>query len=121
MSEAMGPQTFGDHEELMFLGREISRHRDYSDETARRIDAEVASILREAYKRAEDILTQHRDRLDLLATVLLERETMDGRDAEDLVKHGRILTEAERAAEDEQKLTASGPAKSNGNAPVAVS
>jgi cell division protease FtsH len=121
MSEAMGPQTFGDHEELMFLGREISRHRDYSDETARRIDAEVASILREAYKRAEDILTQHRDRLDLLATVLLERETMDGRDAEDLVKHGRILTEAERASEDEQKLTASGPAKSNGNAPVAVS
>jgi cell division protease FtsH len=121
MSETMGPQTFGDHEELMFLGREISRNRDYSDQTAQRIDVEVAKILREAYQRAEDIVVKHRDRLDLIASLLLERETLDGRDVGDLVEHGRILTEAERTAEDERKEKEHGPAKSDGNAPVAVS
>jgi cell division protease FtsH len=121
MSDAMGPQTFGDHEELLFLGREIARHRDYSEQTAQRIDAEVSVLLRQAYAQAEGIVTKFRDRLDFLANMLLERETLDGRDVEELVAHGRILTESERAAEDERKKPAEKPAKDDGNASVAVS
>jgi cell division protease FtsH len=121
MSDAMGPQTFGDNEELLFLGREISRHRDYSEQTAQRIDAEVAVILRGSYVRAEEIVSKFRDRLDLLANMLLDRETLDGRDVEELVAHGRVLNETERAAEDERRKAAGKPAKDDANASVAVS
>lgn len=103
MSEALGPQTFGATEELMFLGREISRSQDFSEDTARRIDAEVNRILREVYSRAKGILEQHRDKMDLIAKILLERETIDGRDVDEIAKHGRMLTEEERAAVDGEK------------------
>jgi cell division protease FtsH len=98
MSEELGPQTFGSHDELMFLGRELTRSQDFSEDTARRIDGEVSRLLRESYERAKDILTQHRDKLELIAHVLIEHETLDGQEFEELFKHGRILTEAERAA-----------------------
>lgn len=87
----------------MFLGREISRSQDFSEDTARRIDAEVNRILREAYGRAKGILEQHRDKMDLIAKILLERETIDGRDVDEIAKHGRLLSEAERAEVDEKK------------------
>jgi cell division protease FtsH len=98
MSPEVGPQTFGQHEELIFLGREISRTQDFSEDTARRIDAEVNRLLRESYARARDILEQHRDTLDTLARLLFERETLDGRDVEEIVRHGRVPTAAERVA-----------------------
>ena len=100
MSEAMGPQTYGENQELMFLGREVSRTQDYSEDTARRIDAEVNGLLRSAYEKAHTILTEHRDHLDAIAKLLLERETIDGRDVENIIAHGRLLTEEERAEED---------------------
>ncbi len=100
MSEALGPQTFGTQEELLFLGREVARNQDFSEDTARRIDAEVNAMLREAYARALDILREHRATLETLARLLLERETLDGRDIEEIVRHGRILPEAEREAAD---------------------
>ncbi len=96
MSESLGLQTFGENEELMFLGREVSRKRDFSEETARKIDSEVSSILQACHRRAREILTSRRDTLDTIATVLLERETLDGSDVDDIVKFGRIRTEAER-------------------------
>ena len=99
MNEELGPQTFGQHEELMFLGREISRSQDFSEDTARKIDAEIARLLREAYARAREILETHRDKLELVTKMLLERETLDARDVEELLKQGRILTEDERRAE----------------------
>ncbi len=98
MSDALGPQTFGQHEELMFLGREISRQQDYSDDTARRIDEEVHRLLQESYERARALLTEHRADLDKIAALLIERETLDGRDVEDMVRFGHIRTDEERAA-----------------------
>ena len=96
MSENLGPQTFGENQDLMFLGRDITRSQDYSQDTATRIDAEVNALLRKSYERARDILTARRDKLELIAKLLLERETLDGREVEEIVTHGRILSEAER-------------------------
>jgi len=103
MSDHLGPQTFGEHQELMFLGREVSRSQDYSEETARRIDAEVNGLLREAHDRALSIITEQRDKLETIANELFERETLDGRDVEEIVEHGRILSEAERDEIDRAK------------------
>ena len=102
MSIDMGPQTFGEPEELMFLGREVTRHKDYSEETARKIDAEINALLREAYERAKKILVENREKLEDIARLLLERETLDGEEVMEIVKHGRILSEDERKARDGQ-------------------
>ncbi len=91
MSEEIGPQTFGSNEELLFFGREVSRSQDFSEETARRIDVEVNRLLREAFDQATGILRQHRDKLDLIARTLLERETLDEQEVNDLIKLGRIV------------------------------
>jgi len=96
MNENLGPQTFGNHEELMFLGREISRSQDFSEDTARKIDAEISKILRDAHSQAKTILEKHRDKLDLIAKTLIERETLDARDVEELMTQGRILADSER-------------------------
>jgi cell division protease FtsH len=105
MSEDLGPQSFGENQELMFLGREVSRTQDYSEETAKRIDAEVSRLLHDAYESAKSILNNHRDKLEMIATLLLETETIDGRDVEDIVEHGRICSEDERAAQDKERGT----------------
>ncbi len=73
----MGPLTFGKKEEQIFLGREIAQHRDFSEETARQIDAEVRSMVDEAYKAAYSILESKQDAMHRMATALLERETLD--------------------------------------------
>ena len=78
MSEALGTQVFGEAQHQVFLGRDYADHQDYSEETARRIDAEVQRIMREAHERARAILDARRDQLDLMAKVLLERETVEG-------------------------------------------
>ena len=73
----MGPLTFGKKEEQIFLGREISQHRDFSEETARQIDAEVRGMVDEAYRSAYDILDTQQGHHARMATALLERETLD--------------------------------------------
>ncbi len=103
MSSEMGPQSFGNHEDMMFLGREITRSQDFSEDTARRIDSEVSKLLREAYAQAIKILEENREKLDMIAKLLIERETLDGRDVEDIAKHGRVLSDDERAIEDKDK------------------
>jgi cell division protease FtsH len=77
MSEDLGPRVYGQKQEMVFLGREISEQRDYSDAIAEKIDVEVRQIIDEQYGRATDILTTHRPELDLIARMLLERETLD--------------------------------------------
>jgi len=99
MSDVFGFQSFGDNQETLFLGREVARSQAYSEETAKKIDEEVKRLVTEAYARAEKILSENRAKLELLVEHLLEAETMDGRDVEDLLKHGRILNEAEREPE----------------------
>ena len=78
MSEELGTQVFGEAQHQVFLGRDYADHQDYSEETARRIDTEVQRIMREAHERAAEILSARRDQLDLMAKVLLERETVEG-------------------------------------------
>lgn len=78
MSKNLGTQVFGEAEHQVFLGRDYADHQDYSEETARRIDEEVQRIMREAHDRAEKILVERHDQLDLMATVLLDRETVEG-------------------------------------------
>ena len=76
----LGPLTFGKKEEQIFLGREIAQHRDFSEETARQIDAEVRSMVDEAYKSAYSILEGQQDAMHRMAAALLERETIDAND-----------------------------------------
>ncbi len=78
MSSDLGVQVFGQPNHEVFLGRDYGNTQDYSDTTARRIDDEVARIMKEAHDRAAEILSAHRDQMDLMASVLLERETIDG-------------------------------------------
>jgi cell division protease FtsH len=77
MSEDLGPMVYGQKEELIFLGREISEQRDYSESIAEKIDAEVRVLVQEAYKRAKEILQQYRAQLDAIAARLIEIETID--------------------------------------------
>ena len=73
----LGPLTFGKKEEQIFLGREISQHRDYSEDTAIKIDKEVQKIVRDQYSRAELIIKENKDALIRIAEALLEHETLD--------------------------------------------
>jgi len=84
MSEKLGPLTFGKKDEMIFLGREISEQRNYSDEVAAKIDAEVREIIDRAYDRAKAALVTHREVLDKLAALLIEKETIEGEEFESL-------------------------------------
>jgi cell division protease FtsH len=86
----LGPLTFGKKEEQIFLGREISQHRDYSEDTAIKIDQEVRRLVDTAYKIAVDLNTSHREHLDKLAEALLEREVIDANDVR-LILEGKDL------------------------------
>ncbi len=77
MSDKLGPLQFGHKEEMVFLGREISEQRNYSEEVAREIDHEVRGFIDEAYQRSTEILTTYRDKLTAVARRLMEVETMD--------------------------------------------
>jgi cell division protease FtsH len=77
MSDSLGPMTFGQKEELVFLGKEIGEQRDYSEAVAQEIDREVRGIVHGAYERAKDVLIRYRDRLDRIAERLIEVETLD--------------------------------------------
>jgi cell division protease FtsH len=78
MSEKLGPRTFGRREELVFLGREITEQRDYSDRVAEEIDSEVHSLLQDAHNTAQEILTANKDKLSQMAQFLIQYETIEG-------------------------------------------
>ncbi|MBC2888503.1 ATP-dependent zinc metalloprotease FtsH [Gordonibacter massiliensis (ex Traore et al. 2017)] len=78
MSAELGTQVFGQPNHEVFLGRDYGNTQDYSEETAKRIDDEVARIMKDAHDRAYEILVAHREQMDLMASVLLERETVEG-------------------------------------------
>jgi cell division protease FtsH len=84
MSDALGPMVYGQKEELIFLGREISEQRDYSEAVAEQIDDEVRRLVSDAHKQARDILVKYRDRLDSVATRLLEVETISREEFESI-------------------------------------
>lgn len=90
MSENLGPRVYGKKQEMVFLGREISEQRDYSDAIAEKIDAEVRQLIDDQYARATKILTSHRVELDRVAHELLERETLDAEEFIILVEGGDL-------------------------------
>jgi cell division protease FtsH len=77
MSEELGPMVYGKKEELVFLGREISEQRDFSEHIAQKIDSAIQNLVQEAYQKSKDILTQYRSQLDTIAERLLEVETIN--------------------------------------------
>jgi cell division protease FtsH len=91
MSDALGPMTFGQKEELVFLGREISEQRDYSESTAQAIDREVRKFIDEAHDRAKQALTEYRDKLVAVATRLIEVETLDADEFEAIMNVAPVL------------------------------
>jgi cell division protease FtsH len=98
MSEKLGPLTFGKREDMVFLGKEITSAKDYSEQTAEVIDGEVRGIIEHAHARALQLLKVNLDKLHLLANTLLERETMDG-DEMDRVLRGEKLEPVPRSAD----------------------
>ncbi len=90
MSERLGPLTFGSKEEFVFLGREISQARDYSEKTAIMIDEEVRGLVEGAYNRARQLLSDNLDKLHVLSQALLEREVLDGEEIEKLLRGEKL-------------------------------
>lgn len=90
MSEELGPVTYGEKEEQIFLGRDISRHRNFSEAVAHTIDREVRRTVDRCYHRAEETLKNNRDKLDLIASALLERETLKGEELTELLQTGSL-------------------------------
>jgi cell division protease FtsH len=84
MSETMGPLQFGQQDELVFLGRDLAEQRDYSEEVAEQIDAEVRRIVDEGYDKAKRLLSEHLDKLHAVASALLERETLNNDEFEEV-------------------------------------
>jgi len=86
MSERLGPLTFGKREEQIFLGKELTKHKDYSEKTAEEIDEEVKRIVIEQYEYAKDLIRKNRKLLDALVNLLLEKETIDGAEIDRLIE-----------------------------------
>ena len=99
MSDKLGPLTFGKRDEMVFLGKEMSQHKDYSEKTAESIDVEVKRIIDDNYKRAERVLDDRRDVLERLAETLLEHESLDGKQI-DAVIEGKPLPQPEKKGKD---------------------
>jgi len=84
MSSELGPMVYGKKDEMVFLGKEFTEQRDYSEAVAEKIDIEVQELVSDAYQRALDILKKHRDVLEVLAEKLLEQETIDGKELDEI-------------------------------------
>jgi cell division protease FtsH len=89
MSDKLGPLSYAKGEEQVFLGREIAQHRDYSEATAKIIDEEINNLIKNAYKRAGKVLDENIDILHKLAELLLEKETVLGKELDELIKELR--------------------------------
>jgi len=103
MSDRLGPMTFGKKEEQIFLGRDFTQMKDYSEQTAIEIDTEVRSIIMDAYERAKELLRSSLTVLHKMAEILLEREVLDGTEIDDIIKrfgNGNVaVNEPQTAAE----------------------
>lgn len=99
MSPELGPMTFGHRQDQVFLGRDIGRDKDYSEEVAAKIDKEIRKFIDEAYQKTESLLNENMDRLHLIADALIERETLEGEEIDQLMKYGKILSKEENTSE----------------------
>jgi len=102
MSDEMGPLSYGKKEEQIFLGREFATHKDYSEETAERIDKEISRIVSERYEIAKRLLSDHMDVLDRLAAELLEKEVLNSTEIDQIIG----ISSEETCEEKPQEITA---------------
>jgi cell division protease FtsH len=98
MTEAMGPLTYGKKEEQIFLGREFATHKDYSEKTAEKIDAEVSNIVSESYEQARKLLSEHIELLHKIASILLAKEVLTGSELDEIMGMAK-------ADSDDQRMT----------------
>ena len=112
MSDRLGPRTFGRRQSMVFLGRDISEERDYSERTAEEIDDEVRRVIDEAHERCRAVLTEHRDKLDELANILIVDETLEGDELHRLLgaAEGRELPDDDPTP----PVTTAGPTSTSG-------
>ena len=121
MSDVLGPVTFGKKEQEIFLGREISQHRDFSEQTAQIIDREVRDIVERNYRRAREILSTKLNILHDLAKALLEYETLDGVEVERIVQGQKIERPVPtRQMPDAGSAPAGGRTEGSGGTPAPV-
>ena len=99
MSPELGPMTFGHRQDQVFLGRDIGRDKDYSEEVAAKIDKEIRKFIDEAYQKTESLLNENMDKLHLIADALIDRETLEGEEIDQLMKYGKILSKEENTSE----------------------
>ena len=90
MSEKLGMVLYGEGDEYVFLGKELAQGKTYSEQTAQEIDAEVRRLVDDGYQRARKLITENRDKLELIANALLEYETLDGKQVEEIVRTGQF-------------------------------
>jgi len=109
MSEELGPISLGEQHDMVFLGREISEQRNYSEEVAKKIDDEVSKILKENYDRATEVLTRYRDTLEIIAQRLIKEETLEQEQFAEIVKD-IVPREKKRTPEFEPALPVTEPA-----------
>ena len=86
MSEKMGPLTYGAKEEQVFLGKDFSQQKNFSDQTAKLIDQEVKALVMSGYEKAREIITEHRDSLEKMALALLDRETLNASEVKEIIE-----------------------------------
>jgi cell division protease FtsH len=116
MSDKLGMVEYGEGDAPVFLARDMSKSRNYSEETARIIDSEIKRLIDESYATAEKILTENRDKVELIANALLEYETLDANHMRDLIEHGEMkdpptLPKPPPVPEELKKASTSQPAK----------
>lgn len=99
MSETLGAVTFGHRAEQVFLGRDIGKENDYSEEVAALIDKEIRKFMDEAYQGTVKLLSDNLDKLHLIAEALIERETLEGYEIKELMDYGKILPKEEKKQE----------------------
>ena len=126
MSENIGPVTFGHRQDQVFLGRDIARDKDYSEEVAAEIDKEVRSFMEDAYAATEKLLSDNIDKLHVIAKALMEKETLEEEEINQLVKYGHILTAEEKlqlvqqsVVDEEATVAAAAEADAKAEAPAA--
>ncbi len=90
MSDTLGMVEYGEHEDYVFLGRDITRSRDYSESTAQEIDREVRRLVDDAYNRAKIIILDNRAKLEVIAKALLEFETLDAAHINEIIETGEL-------------------------------
>ena len=105
MSDAIGPIAYGEENHQVFLGRDFNRDRNYSEDIAGQIDREVRRHIEEAYEACRRIIVENRDKLDLIASALLERETLTAAELEELMTKG-VITEKEEDPDDTEGIAA---------------